>query len=231
MAIIKYLQLPFLFDVIRLQKEVVELDKNYWQLHYQKLHYEGNWSAIPLRSIDGKADDIFISPQIHPTYANTSFLQQDSYFSQVLSNFKCELQSVRLLKLEAGALIKEHKDADLSYEHGNIRLHIPVFTNEAVEFYLDKERMKLKEGECWYMNFNLPHSIHNKSNVDRIHLVIDAIVNDWVKNQFQQPLQVKKEIENPVIDKETKLKIIEELRKMNTETSNKMAADMQATID
>lgn len=231
MTIIKYIKLPFLFDALRLQKELAELDTNFWQLHYQKLHYEGNWSAIPLRSINGQADNIFIAPQLHAYYANTPFLKRDSYFEEVLSFFKCEIQAVRLLKLEAGALIKEHKDAELSFEHGSIRIHIPVITNGQVEFYLDKERMNLKEGECWYMNFNLPHSLHNKSNTHRVHLVIDSIVNNWVTTLFEQPTIFKKEIEKPTFDKNAKQQIIAELRKMNTETSNKMADEMQANID
>ncbi len=231
MKIIKYLKLPFYFDFIRLQKEVEELGTDCWQAHYQKLHYEGGWSAIPLRSIGGKVDDIFISPHENPVYQNTAFLKSHSYFSEVLSNFKCELQSVRLLKLDAGALIKEHKDAELSYEQESIRIHIPVITNDDVEFFLDNEKMKLKEGECWYMNFNLPHHLHNKSNFDRIHLVIDAVVNKWVSNIFNEPSPFKKEIENPSFDLTSKQKIIAELRNMNSETSNRLANEMQTTLE
>ena len=61
---------------------------------------------------------------------------------------------------------------------------MPVITHDAGEFYLDQERIYLKEGECWYLNFNLPHSMINNSDIDRIHLVIDARVNDWVKDIF-----------------------------------------------
>ena len=98
-------------------------------------------------------------------------MKESTYLQEVLSNFKCPLQAVRLLKLNVGAVIKEHRDAELGFEYGEIRLHIPVITHEEVEFYLDKERIQLQEGECWYMNFNLPHSIINKSKINRIHLV------------------------------------------------------------
>ena len=62
-----------------------------------------------------------------------------------------------------------------------------------MEFCLDKEKIHVEEGDCWYMNFNLPHSINNKSSVNRIHLVIDAEVNDWVTNLFNRnDLSVKR---------------------------------------
>lgn len=230
MAVIKYIRLPFQFDVTLLKQEVAAIAEKHWLLHYQTLHYEGGWSAIPLRSINGKADNIFISPQEQTEYADTEFLVNSTYLKELLSFFKCPLLAVRLLKLDAGALIKEHKDADLAFEKGEIRIHIPVQTNDEVEFILDKERMQMKEGDCWYMNFNLPHSIHNKSKYPRIHLVIDAKVNDWVKNLFGQPGLLRKATEETGYDSETKKQIIARLREMNTETANNMANEIEASL-
>ena len=228
---IKYLQLPFYFDVSRLKEEMATLDKSSWQLHYQKLHYEGEWTALPLRSVDGRADDVIISPLPDSQYQDTVFLKECPCLQEVLAHFKCPLQAVRLLKLNAGAIIKEHRDAELCFEKGEIRLHIPVLTHDEVEFYIDKERMYLKEGECWYMNFNLPHSIINKSKINRIHLVIDATVNDWVKELFAQPLANKKEIPELGHTHKVKKQMIVQLRSMNTETSLRMADEIEAGLD
>ena len=38
--------------------------------------------------------------------------------------------------------------------------------------------LPMGEGECWYINFNLPHRIHNRGTTDRVHLVIDCVLND-----------------------------------------------------
>jgi hypothetical protein len=225
---LKYLQLPFHFEVKKMQAEMLHPDKTAWKPHYQKLHYEGDWSAVPLRSVNGDAENIFISPEGNPEYKDTVFLDNCIYFKEVLSTFKCPLLAVRLLKLNAGAIIKEHKDTELCYEKGEIRIHIPVITNDEVEFYLDKEKMNLKEGECWYMNFNLPHAVNNKSKVDRIHLVIDTVVNDWVKELFSLPAVNKKEMDEPGFDKDTKQQIISRLRELNTETANRMADEIEA---
>ena len=227
---IKYLQLPFHFDVQKMQEELQQIDSSAWKLHYQKLHYEGDWSAIPLRSVRGDAANIFVSMETNPDYQDTVFLDKSVYFREVLSSFKCPLTGVRLLKLNAGAVIKEHKDAEMCFEIGEIRMHIPVVTNDEVEFYLDKERMNVKEGECWYMNFNLPHSVSNKSKTHRIHLVVDAKVNDWVKELFSQPSIQKKEMVEPGYDTDTKLQIIARLRQLNTETANRLANEMESGI-
>ncbi len=228
-VMIKYLQLPFHFDVQKMQEELQRMDSKAWKPHYQKLHYEGDWTALPLRSVNGDAGNIFVSPENNPEYKDTVFLANSVYFREVLSSFECPLLSVRLLKLNAGAVIKEHKDAEMCYEMGEIRMHIPVVTNHEVEFYLDKERMNLKEGECWYMNFNLPHSVNNKGQTARIHLVVDAAVNDWVKELFSHPGKNKKEMEEPGYDRDTKQKIIARLRELNTETANRLANEMEAS--
>ena len=228
---IKYLQLHFHFDVKKMQEEIQQIDSQAWQLHYQKLHYEGDWSGLPLRSVNGNVSNIFVSPEISPEYKDTIFLNNCVYFQEVLSSFKCPLSAVRLLRLKAGAVIKEHKDAELCFEKGEIRIHIPVITNDEVEFYLDKEKMNLKEGECWYMNFNLPHSILNNSKTDRIHLVIDARVNEWVKHLFAQTAINRKEIEEPGYDKGTQKQIIARLRELNTDTANQLANEMEALLE
>lgn len=229
---LKYLQLPFQFDAILLQKEVALLSNELWKAHYQKMHYTGEWSAIPLRSTGGQIDNIMISPTNEVAYQDTILLQSCPYIISVLSQFKCPLQAVRLLKLSAGAVIKEHRDAELNFEKGEIRIHIPVATHEDVEFILDNERMALKEGSCWYMNFNLPHHINNNSNTDRIHLVIDALVNDWVKELFSSAdIILKKEVPDAELYPEAvKRQMIASFREMNTPTSNEMADRMEAEL-
>lgn len=233
MQIIKYLQLPFFFDAGLLQKEVDALSAQTWLPHYQVKHYEGEWAAIPLRSIGGKTDDIIISPSENPDYRDTLFLDKSPYLKAVLQNFKCPLQAVRLLKLNAGSHIKEHRDAELNFERGEIRLHIPVRTHADVDFFLDKERLTLQEGECWYMNFNLPHAINNNSPINRVHLVIDAVVNDWVKAIFNSTeLLIKKEIEDlsGLLDAATKWKMIVQFREMNTAVSHQIADQLEKEL-
>ncbi len=230
---LKYLQLPFHFDAEKMHQEVLHVQAAVWQEHYQKLQYEGEWTALSLRSTTGEAGNIIISPQENATYQDTELLAQCPYLKEVLQTFKCPLMAVRLLKLDAGALIKAHRDADLCYEKGEIRLHIPIITHADVEFHLDEEPMQLKAGECWYMNFNLMHRIHNKSGVNRIHLVIDAKLNDWVTSVFESPeIIIKKEIEDipTTHDEATSKQMILLLREMNTETSNKLADGLEKEL-
>lgn len=232
---IYYLQLKQQFDAPVLRREVQMLADSWWKAHYQTKHYEGNWSIIPLRSINGEADNIY---SLHstgnqkPAYKDTSLLQDCPGLSAVLDFFQCEKTAVRLMKLDAGAVIKEHTDHEMSFEEGEVRFHVPLQTNEQVEFYILDERIPMREGECWYLNLSLRHHVKNGGTTDRIHLVIDCLVNDWVKALFAEGAARLKEIDEADIKRpasaEEKQMIIAELRKMNTPIAIELADKMES---
>ncbi len=177
-------KLPLAFDALAMQAEVNKFTADDWVPHFNKGYYTGDWSAIPLRSVNGDPKRIFPDPTGLGVYMDTIHLNNNPYLKQVVDSFECEKIDVRLLSLNAGSLIKEHKDFGLGFEDGEVRLHIPITTNPALEFYLNKERVIMQEGECWFLNFNYLHSVNNFGNTNRIHLVIDCKVNEWLTKFF-----------------------------------------------
>ncbi len=73
-------------------------------------------------------------------FVDTPVLAAAPYLRQVLAAFACPLMSMRLMRLAPRSLIKEHRDHDLAYEDGRVRIHIPVLTNEQVHFRLNGVR-------------------------------------------------------------------------------------------
>jgi hypothetical protein len=177
-------RLPFTFDPRPLQADLDGLAPADWIPHFNTRYYEGAWSAAALRSVGGVTGQIYPDPTAQDAFADTPLLARCPHIRAVLEAFACPLQSVRLLKLAAGSVIREHKDLNLSYDDGEVRLHIPVRTNPEVEFYLNGRRLALNEGESWYLNFNLPHRVANRGSTDRVHLVLDCVVNDWLRAAF-----------------------------------------------
>lgn len=178
-------KLPFVFDAQKMQHEVNNFKANEWIPHFNTGYYTGDWSAIPLRSVNGDPTRIFSDPSGLGVYADTIHLKKSTYLNEVINTFKCDKIDIRLLSLKAGSNIKEHRDYGLAIEDGEVRIHIPITTNPELEFYLNKERVIMQEGECWFLNFNYYHSVNNKGTTNRVHLVMDCKVNDWLMAFFK----------------------------------------------
>jgi aspartyl/asparaginyl beta-hydroxylase (cupin superfamily) len=175
------IQLPFLFDTQKLQSDVKNLMEVEWINHFVTQNYHGNWSAIPLTARQGVTHPIQMVAAIPGdfNFVPTQFLDSCPYIQSVLENFKTDINSVRLMKLTPNSEIKEHRDYDL--DEREVRIHIPVFTNDKVSFFVNGIDVKMKEGECWYLRLSDPHRVLNEGETDRIHLVMDLKVNDWLR--------------------------------------------------
>lgn len=182
------LRLPLAFDPARLAADMAAIAETGWTAHFVRQNYDGDWSVIPLRGPAGARHPIqaIYSDPSCTDFADTPLLAATPYFREVLAAFACPLLAVRLMRLSPGSLIKEHRDHDLAFEDGTVRLHVPVVTNDSVDFRLNGVRCVMPAGTGWYLRLSDPHSVANRGENDRIHLVIDATVNDWVKDLFSR---------------------------------------------
>jgi Aspartyl/Asparaginyl beta-hydroxylase len=180
--------LPIEFDPARLAVAMADFSSVPWIEHFIKHDYEGDWSVIALRCPAGVTDPVqmIYSDPNRSDYADTPALANSPFFRQVLAAFACPLHSVRLMRLAPGSSIKEHQDYDLSFENGMVRMHIPVTTNAGVNFRLNGTCVAMPAGSCWYLRLSDPHSVANRGASDRVHLVIDAVVNEWLAALFER---------------------------------------------
>lgn len=215
-------KLNLFLDVERTQHELNAFEKK-WSEHLNTAHYNGGWNVLSLRSPGGR-DTPMPDLMGEENFENNANMIHFASVNALIASLKCTVMSVRFLNLQAGSEIRPHRDHDLAFEMGEARLHFPVITNERVEFYIDHELLKMNEGECWYINANLEHEVANKGETDRIHLVIDCKVNDWIKEVFNKgEISEKAYTENQAHTKH----VIEELRLQNTLISNQLADKLE----
>ncbi len=233
---IKFVQLKQRFDVIRLQNEICKFQSALWKPHYNTKHYEGNWTTLQLRSINGNIENnvSIQASALHTNmaYKDTILLEKCTYLQSVINYFECEKMAVRLMKLHAGAIIKEHTDYEMNFEKGEARFHIPIQTNEDVSFFIEDQKIPMSEGECWYLNLSLKHRVNNFGDSSRIHIVIDCKVNDWLINLINEEAALTEVVdENSEVNNyntSDKIKIIQQLRLMGTQTSKELADKLEA---
>ena len=230
--ITKYLKLPFQFDEKRLVADLESIIENQWIPHFNKRDYDGEWKSIALFAKGGDATNIFAFQNDNTAIIETPILNSCSYIKEVIEHFKCALLSFRLLRLNVGAKIKPHRDYKLGYEDNTFRIHIPILTNNNVDFNLDGKRLQMLPGECWYTNVNFTHSVANNGKTDRVHLVIDGERNAWSDDLFfslapkASFFPVKEEIHSA----ETLKKIIEELKMSNEPAAKQLISVLQKNL-
>ena len=148
-------------------------------------YHDGGWRAVPLVAVDGRTDAQGLRwAGWSATYDKTPILRQCPYLEEIVDGFECPRERVRLLRLEPGKNINTHTDLGDGWAMGKVRLHIPIITHEEVYFHVDDQRVIMNPGELWYCDFTHPHRVHNRSNVARVHMVLDLKVNSWLRDFF-----------------------------------------------
>ena len=175
------IKLPYSFDVAKMQEEVLALNLRYF------IYY----SVIPLSRPERLKGEKTVEDYADGSWANwidTELLKTSPYLTSIVDTFRkyTKVTLVRLLRLEAGAVVKEHVDPTLGLEieKSVVRLTIPIFSENEVEFYLNNEIVPMQPGECWYLRLTDPHKILHKGTTERINMTIDMIPNEWVRSMI-----------------------------------------------
>ena len=178
-------KLALSYDVDRLQQEVSDAVQKFPPYIY--------YSVIPLTTAgERKIGATDFSDPDWTTWVETPLLTKCPYIQEVLNSLECRKTNVRLLRLEPGGELKEHTDPQLNLQFRNqVRLHVPVFTNELVEFIVNGKVVPLLPGELWYMRLSDPHSVRNYGHAERIQLSIDVVVNEWIENMIIEGASVQ----------------------------------------
>jgi hypothetical protein len=175
------LKLPFEFATDVIKKELSQFSEtDYEDIYNPSVQLETLWLKHFIEPTLGE-DNL-------PVFLPNDALKKCPYLLSIFEMFRCPIETFRVHTLDAGASIQRHRDTCYSFEHGKVRLHIPVQTNEDVEITVEDKRIPMQPGECWYCNFHLEHEVKNNSNQSRVHIIIDCIVNDWLTYIFEQAL-------------------------------------------
>lgn len=161
-----FIKLPLTFDHKRLAEEISQFGEDEWRAHVSG--FEGN-SSLVLVSTNGKENDAFSGPMVA-----SPRLEKAPYIRQIMARFNSVIGRSRLMRLAPGASVTQHTDAHYFWRD-HLRIHIPIVTTPDVAFYCDTEEVHMAAGESWTFNNWLEHSVENRSDHARIHLVIDTV--------------------------------------------------------
>ena len=181
-----------------------QIVKELWADHYSSYNKRKSWHAVSLRSFGG--DISFIekpaemskkwkqehSDMLDAECIDTLLMEKLPSARSILDRIQAPKERVRLMRLTGdGGELTRHADItdrNAGLEDGQIaRLHYPLVTNPQVQFTSwnlnnAPNTTHMEAGKWWYLDVRKPHAAVNAANSERIHLVVDAVVNDWVRS-------------------------------------------------
>ena len=140
--------------------------EDYWRQEAFSVHQDTQ--TIPL-----VFDEEFVKPikTKHYTKFETCLMSLESLLSTHYG--KGFTARLILTKLKSKGVIPEHRDIGRCFDISH-RVHLPLVTNDEVFFTVGEETITMRSGELWEINnANREHSVANKSDCDRVHLIID----------------------------------------------------------
>lgn len=180
------LRLPLTFDVAAMLADLAALEAMDWTAHFVSAHYSGRWDVLPLRAQAGAVHPvmmIYSDPSVSD-WVDTPMLAHAPALRAVIDAFECPVEAVRLMRLAPGSRIHAHRDHDLDAAEGRARIHVPVTSNPQVSFILNGTAVAMVPGEAWYLRLADPHAVRNDGAIDRVHLVLDVRVNEWMRGML-----------------------------------------------
>lgn len=176
------LRLPPVYDLHKLQRDLDALRHIHGQAQPGPYH-NGEWTGVSLHAQGGSQTAMPVVPGME-SYTWTEASTHTPYFREILDALDCPKQVVRVLTLPPGGVIGEHFDLNTNFQSGLLRLHIPLVTDPDVVFVIDGVRCRWNAGSLYYGDFSRLHHVENRSQITRVHLVIDVLINDFLLSLF-----------------------------------------------
>lgn len=171
------------FDISAIKKEVNKFDAEWFldisrqnkgtthiNTHMFRL-FATDYEWVPGTKIETEYVNNFKTQEAREQ-AYVIYKELESYYSGKV--IRCEI-----IKLSKKSEVYKHTDGG-ALLHYSRRVHIPLITNKDVTFTVMDNTLHMEEG-CWYeINNQLPHSVSNKSDIDRVHMIIDILPDDML---------------------------------------------------
>ncbi|MBX9668733.1 MAG: aspartyl/asparaginyl beta-hydroxylase domain-containing protein [Candidatus Obscuribacterales bacterium] len=200
----------FILDA--LQREVLASDVQ-WHEPYSEYASPGLMVAV-LLSPDGKEDNFSWKDCSAPK--PTPLTERLPVLKRLLDGFGFNIMASRLLKLQPGTYLHEHRDYVYLENVERYRLHVPIVTNARAHIVMPGCRIHLSRGYLWKLNpKEAIHSASNFGSEPRIHLMLDCYHNDRLQNLIsQESLPVNSLERLPILSVDEKSLLLDNGRKL-----------------
>jgi hypothetical protein len=176
-------------DISQLKEQILRLTDDEWdEESWRQKHYDVHKHTHTISLIFDR-DFRHKNPTVLPRYEQFQdnlapiITKINAFYNQMLKYKKLKKKNgsgyiirINIVKLDAsGGDISPHVDNLFTLSHSH-RIHIPIITNDSVNFSIGNEIKNLKQGEIWEVNNRQMHSVVNDGKDYRVHIIIDWVI-------------------------------------------------------
>lgn len=157
----------------------IEENKHFWDVFTYRQEASGSahhdTKCILLRAPEYfTAESIYTDLEAANTLPSEVLSESTKLVNDLLNVLKADkLGRVMLVSLKPDGHIDRHFDSG-EYSDFYDRFHIVLSSEDGNEFECGDELVKMKPGEVWIFNHHLEHEVHNYSDKERIHIIVDV---------------------------------------------------------
>jgi len=159
-------------NILTFTHELSKDEWDFWNLRQKINEVHQNTKTYPLRwaqQINKNTYQVLIKNK--NSIINQILLPEVSKLEKLYSGICVNILFVKLLP---HTIICTHRDVSDLLKNTH-RIHLPIITNENIDFYIHDKKYNLKEGILYEINNTLEHSVENNSSFDRVHLILDIL--------------------------------------------------------
>ncbi|MEM9214565.1 MAG: aspartyl/asparaginyl beta-hydroxylase domain-containing protein [Cyanobacteria bacterium P01_F01_bin.150] len=207
-----------------LAQEISQATSLQWLNQVFKIYTNPPPSMIPLFNKSGDASQILIE---ECNAVPTSEMKKLPIMHSFLNRSGLSLLLVRLIKLAPGARVIEHLDYCDLYGPEKVRLHIPIVTTPDCRAFFQGRAVHLSPDAIWMFRPNTSVHAYLNGSITRLHLIIDAYVDDELRHEIENGYLPQKNVELlPKASSITYEKLLNTAEYLVTENQHELAEEL-----
>ena len=166
------------FNVSGLEAEISKFDLE-WKIDTSRqdnnyTHSNTNMYQICYTDYNWSPGSSIVTNQVNNLKTPKAIKELLDIYNKLEYYYEGKIIRCEIVKMLKNTKIPKHVDGGplLSYSR---RVHVPIITNKKITFTVMDNTIHMKKGGWYEINNQLPHSVNNETDIDRVHIIIDVL--------------------------------------------------------
>ena len=166
----------FEHDVTQLKEKVLSISEEDWfkfEKRNESFIEHNSTHSICLYSEAEEGDEVYSEKIKNEEFLKLFGDDLKALNEKYLNKYKSgRMSRILLARLDEFSKIPSHNDSGIHLNSCR-RTHIPIVTNDDVEFYVNDEQYSFKENMVYEFDNTKKHAVYNNSEHKRVHMIVD----------------------------------------------------------